>query len=160
MTLVYCSETGFTARYAQLLHDRTGLPLLSLDRAERELAQGSRAVFLGWLRAGSIQGLKRAAKRFELAAVCAVGMARTYETDALARQNHLEGVPLFYLRGGYAPDSLRGVHKAMMKVAGAALRKAAEKEPDGQEMIAALDGGADWVTAEALDGVTGLLGGV
>ena len=82
------------------------------------------------------------------------------KTDALARQNHLEGVPLFYLRGGYAPDSLRGVHKAMMKVAGAALRKAAEKEPDGQEMIAALDGGADWVTAEALDGVTELLGGV
>ena len=57
--LVYTSATGFTARYAQLLSRRTGLPCLALERA-KELPAGTGVVYLGWLCAGGIKGLKKA----------------------------------------------------------------------------------------------------
>ncbi len=157
MRIVYCSETGFTKRYAQLLHDKTGLPVLSLEEAEQTLEQGSTAVFLGWLCAGSLQGLKRAKKRFHLKAVCAVGMADAYDAAALASRSGLGNTPVFYLRGGYAPDKLRGIHKAMMAVAEKAIAGKAKKAPNGQEMIDAMEHGADWVDPVQLEAVANLL---
>ena len=71
-------------------------------------------IYLGWLCAGGIKGLKGARRRFRTAAVCAVGMAAEVEEAKLRRDNRLEGVPLFYLRGGYAPEKLTGFYRAMM----------------------------------------------
>ena len=117
MRIVYCSETGFTKRYAQLLHDKTGLPVLSLEEAEQTLEQGSTAVFLGWLCAGSLQGLKRAKKRFHLKAVCAVGMADADDAAALASRSGLGNTPVFYLRGGWAPKKVGWLKRRMVFMA-------------------------------------------
>lgn len=43
-----------------------------------------------------------------------MGMAAEVEEAKLRRDNRLEGVPLFYLRGGYAPEKLTGFYRAMM----------------------------------------------
>ena len=72
--IVYTSATGFTARYAQLLSRKTGLPCLALERA-KELPGDTPVLYLGWLCAGGIKGLKKARKRLAVRAVCAVGMA-------------------------------------------------------------------------------------
>lgn len=101
--IVYTSQTGFTARYAALLAERTGLPCRPLKEAAA-LPRGTAVIYLGWLCAGGIKGLKEARRRFRMAAVCAVGMAAEVEEAKLRRDNRLEGVPLFYLRGGYAPE--------------------------------------------------------
>ncbi len=68
--LVYTSATGFTARYAQLLSRKTGLPCLALERA-KELPGDTPVLYLGWLCAGGIKGLKKARKRLAVRAVCA-----------------------------------------------------------------------------------------
>ena len=106
--IVYTSQTGFTARYAALLAERTGLPCRPLKEAAA-LPRGTAVIYLGWLCAGGIKGLKGARRRFRTAAVCAVGMAAEVEEAKLRRDNRLEGVPLFYLRGGYAPEKLTAI---------------------------------------------------
>ena len=110
--IVYTSNTGFTAQYATLLSHQTGLPLHQLK--ECTLPQGTQVLYLGWLCAGKVQGLKKAAARFRVEAVCAVGMAPECDPAKLVGDNHCNGLPLFYLRGGYTPARVRGKYKMMM----------------------------------------------
>ena len=81
--IVYTSQTGFTARYAALLAERTGLPCRPLKEAAA-LPRGTAVIYLGWLCAGGIKGLKGARRRFRTAAVCAVGMAAEVEEASCA----------------------------------------------------------------------------
>ncbi|MEA4833486.1 hypothetical protein SDC9_73022 [bioreactor metagenome] len=71
--VVYKSNTGFTEKYARLLGERTGLPVMPLEEARR-LPQGTDIVFLGWVMAGNVMGLKTAVRRFHVCVVCSVGM--------------------------------------------------------------------------------------
>ena len=73
-SIVYTSNTGYTAEYARLLGEKTGLPVYALDEAEQKLAAGNCVIYLGWLMAGKVQGYKKAAKRYKVQAVCGVGM--------------------------------------------------------------------------------------
>ena len=147
--IVYTSQTGFTARYAALLAERTGLPCRPLKEAAA-LPRGTAVIYLGWLCAGGIKGLKGARRRFRTAAVCAVGMAAEVEEAKLRRDNRLEGVPLFYLRGGYAPEKLTGFYRAMMApMARLVSRAPAETEADRAMRDAFRDGG-DGVSPERL----------
>ena len=158
--IVYTSATGFTARYARLLSRKTGLPCLALDRAG-ELPAGTGVVYLGWLRAGGIVGLKKARKGLDVRAVCAVGMAPPSPeiVNKLTGQNRLEGLPLFYLRGGYAPEKLPGPYRLMM----APMTKAVTGHPPRDESEAAMQEafrrGGDWVDEAALEPVLAWLEG-
>ena len=99
--IVYTSATGFTARYAALLAERTRLPAYELAQAGTALSKRAPVLYLGWLCAGGIKGLKKAAARFDVKAVCAVGMSLPDPayTAKLALPAALKQVPLFYLRG-------------------------------------------------------------
>lgn len=149
--IVYTSATGFTARYAALLSRQTDLPAYDLLEPEGP-APGSAVLFLGWLRAGKLQGLPRARRRYRVAAVCAVGMMEGSPADVArtAAANRLENTPHFYLRGGYAPERLRGLSRAMMVPVKALLtRKPPQTEADRTAREALLRG-ADWVDAASL----------
>ena len=136
----------------------TGLPCRPLKEAAA-LPRGTAVIYLGWLCAGGIKGLKGARRRFRTAAVCAVGMAAEVEEAKLRRDNRLEGVPLFYLRGGYAPEKLTGFYRAMMApMARLVSRAPAETEADRAMRDAFRDGG-DWVSPERLAPVLAWLDG-
>ena len=92
--IVYASATGFTRRYADLLAERTGLPCFALGAVPGP-ARGAAVLYLGWLCAGGIKGLRKARARYKVQAVCAVGMspAGTAYTDQVRAQNHLENLP-------------------------------------------------------------------
>ena len=155
--IVYTSNTGYTQRYAAMLGRAAGLPVHRLGDAA--LPRGTAVVYLGWLCAGGIKGLKEARRRFRTAAVCAVGMAAEVEEAKLRRDNRLEGVPLFYLRGGYAPEKLTGFYRAMMApMARLVSRAPAETEADRAMRDAFRDGG-DWVSPERLAPVLAWLDG-
>ena len=142
--IVYTSQTGFTARYAALLAERTGLPCRPLKEAAA-LPRGRRLSTWAGCALGD-QGPEGARRRFRTAAVCAVGMAAEVEEAKLRRDNRLEGVPLFYLRGGYAPEKLTGFYRAMMApMARLVSRAPAETEADRAMRDAFRDGG-DWVS--------------
>ena len=148
--IVYTSQTGFTARYAALLAERTGLPCRPLKEAAA-LPRGTAVIYLGWLCAGGIKGLKGARRRFRTAAVCAVGMSPVDNLSAV--EAGLSGAPLFYLRGGYDGSRLTGPYKLVMDLLGKAMEKRLEEDPEdgtARAMTEAIRHGADWVSREQL----------
>lgn len=142
--VVYASATGFTRRYAQLLGEKTGLPVYELGKGDLPIP-GTEVIYLGWLMAGSVKGLNRARKKWNVRAVCAVGMGTPEmgQGEELARK--LPGLPVFYLQGGYAPEKLTGVNKVMMGFMAKAMSKKPPKDEKEAEMQAAFRDGCDFV---------------
>ena len=155
-SIVYTSNTGYTAEYARLLGERTGLPVYSLAEAERKLAAGNRVIYLGWLMAGKVQGYKKAAKRYKVQAVCGVGMGGNgSQLQEVRKANAIsEKTPLFTLQGGFDIQKLSGVYKLMMtimvKTAGKGLAEKQDRTPEEDVMLDMLTRGGSRVSAENL----------
>ena len=75
--IIYTSNTGSTAEYAQLLGKELSFPVHSLQQAKNKVPAGSEIIYLGWIMAGGIKGYKEAAKLYKVRAVCGVGMGQT-----------------------------------------------------------------------------------
>lgn len=71
--IVYNSLTGSCQKYANLLSARLHAPAFPLKNAP--VRSDGKIIYIGWLFAGKIVGLKKAAKKFDIAAVVQVGMA-------------------------------------------------------------------------------------
>ena len=158
-TIVYTSNTGCTAQYAQMLGEKTGLPVWEL--ASRQAPKGSDILYLGWLMAGNIQGYKKAARDYRIRAVVAVGMSATgSQADYLRKNNAIpEEVPLYSVQGGFDLKRLHGVYKLMMTImkntAGKGLADKADRTPDEDALLDLLQNGGSRVNAENLDGILG-----
>lgn len=156
--IVYVSETGHTARYAALLSERTGLPAISLDEAERTLPSGTEIFFLGWLMAHSLKGYGRVKRRFVLRGVAAVGLSDVPNgavvLEAAKNGGVAKGARVFYLQGGYSPEKLRGMDRWLMKL----VERTKRRQLAGKENLTAreraelelLAHGGDCVRAENL----------
>ena len=151
VAIVYTSQTGFTARYAGMLARAAMIPAYDLDDRKERPAPGSPVIYLGWLRAEHIKGLAQARRHYDIQAVCAVGLSRgdQQRTEKLAAASRLGDVPLFYLRGGYAPEKVKGLDALMMK----SFTKLLSKSPEGggqPEMLELVRNGADFVSEDRL----------
>ncbi len=159
--IVYTSNTGFTKRYAELLSKETGLDAYELEEASKKLDAGAEVIYMGWLMAGSIKGYKKAARRYRIKAVCAVGMASPKDSLAaeIKARNKIIGAEVFYLQGGFDMDRLRGVYKLMMKVmisaVGKELAAKAEKSDEDRELLEMTKARVDKVGAENLADIVG-----
>ena len=156
--IVYTTNTGSAKRYAELLGNETGLPVYALREAEKTLLPGTKIIYLGWIRAGSVQGY-RAAGRFDVQAVCAVGMGRTGTQEALVRQKTAipENIPLFTLQGNFNVKKLRGLYRlmmaAMVKTAGKALSEKEDRTEDEADMLDMMLHGGERVKRQNLNAV-------
>lgn len=154
--IVYTSNTGFTAQYASLLGGETGLPVYSLEEAVKSLPQSSPIVYLGWLTAGKVQGYDKVVTKFNLQALCAVGMAKCgSQMEDVRKSNNLpEGLPLFTLQGGFDLKKLRGVYKFMMLVMSKTVAKKLaakpDRTPDEEDMLDLFQNGGNRVSLENL----------
>lgn len=154
--VVYTSNTGYTKRYAEMLGEKTGLPVYALSAAKAELARGSRVIYLGWLMAGKVRGYPGAAKRFRVQAVCGVGMgAAGSQLQEIRKTNNLPAaMPVFSLQGGFDMNQLRGVYRLMMvimaKTAGKSLAAKKDRTPEENDMLELLTEGGSRVCAEDL----------
>ena len=151
--IVYTSHTGFTRRYAGMLARASGIPAYDLSQRRELPAPGSAVLYLGWLCAGRIQGLSQARRRWEVRAVCAVGLAPMPPegVEGLAAAHRLGSTPLFYLRGGYAPDRVRVMYRLMMQPM---LRMTAKsQEPEQRVMHTVLVQGGDFTSEKLLSPV-------
>lgn len=150
--ILYSSSTGFTRRYAELLGEKTGLLCYALG-GTRQPPKGSEVIYLGWLRAGGLVGLRRAAKRFRVRAVGVVGMSPTPNGKAMEDMS----LPAFYLPGGYRPEELKGLDKLMMGAMGRMLAKKAPKDEEAAMMARAFQEGCDFFDPERLGAVVEFL---
>ncbi len=162
--IVYTSNTGYTAEYARLLGEKTGLPVLALDEAMTALAKGSTVIYLGWLMAGQIKGYKKAAKRYRVAAVCGIGLGATGGQDASARKANRvpDGVPIFTLQGGFDFARLTGIYRTMMKtfikVVGGQLEAKTDRTADEDRVLELLHHGGSCVDEAHLAAVLAWIG--
>ena len=153
--IVYTSNAGHTARYAELLSEKTALPALSLAEATEKLAKGTPILYLGWLFVGGIRGYKKAAKRYSVCAVCGVGLCDTGALlSEIRRTEKIPGsIPLFTLQGGIDHGALTGMYKHMIDVLIKFMQKKKNKSEGDQRMLYLLESGGDYVSEEHLTDV-------
>lgn len=160
MLIVYESKTGFTKKYAHMLSIKTGLKVFSVKELSK-INEDEEIIFLGWMKAGKIQGLDKV-RKYKVKAVCASGTGRTAEpnVEAVMEKNNIKGIPFFYLRGGCFPlRELKGWDKIMLTMFLKMLKKRKDKDEELEESINIIENGFDGVKEENLQGVLEWLNG-
>lgn len=151
--IVYTSNTGFTAQYAQLLGEKTGLPVYALEQAPKGL-QGS-VIYLGWLMAGFVKDYKKAARQFEIAAVCGVGLCDTGTMLDTVRKNNAvpDHIPVFTLQGGMELSKLQGPYRFAIRMLTKAVAGKKNPTEDDKRMLYLLQTGGCYVSESNLSAV-------
>lgn len=152
MVIVYESKTGFTRKYAEMLVKETGLKAFSTTQLN-EVQDGSDVIFLGWVSAGKIKGLKKVLNRFNVKAVCASGLAKEPEPniETLIKANSCEGKQFYYLRGGCKPlKEIEGFDKFLLSAFLKMLKVKKDKTPELIETINDMENGVDHVDSKNL----------
>lgn len=116
--IVYTSNTGNSEYYSQLLAQQIGLPAYSLTQAKKILSSDTEIIYFGWVMAGTIKGYASANKKFNILAVCAVGMCQSgSQIEILRKKNNIsDKVALFSLQGNLDIKKLHGFYRLMMNI--------------------------------------------
>ena len=157
--IIYTTNTGSAERYAKLLAQETGLPAYSLADAKDAVPEGTEVIYLGWISAGAIKGYAKAAKRYHIRAVCAVGMGQTgTQTESVRKKASVPAaIPLFTLQGNFNVKRLHGAYRLMMeimvKAAGKSLAAKKDRTPEEDDMLSMMLHGGERVRIENLSAV-------
>ena len=155
--IVYVSNTGHTASYAELLSERIDLPAYTLDEAMKQLQKGCPIIYMGWIMAGKVKGYKKAERRFDVRVACGVGMtAGGMNADRLRKTTFIrDDIDLYAIPGGFELNKLSGMTYSMMKKATQKvaddLRAKPQRTPDKEEMLLMMTQGKALVEPERLD---------
>ena len=153
--IVYTSNTGFTAQYALMLGEKTGLPIYPLADALETLEKGTEVIYMGWLMAGSVRDYGKDKRHFRIAAVCGVGLC---DTGCLLKEVRRaislpENIPLFTLQGGMDHNKLTGIYKKMIDTLIKVLSLRKKRTPDDERMLQLLTQNGCYVREENLSAV-------
>ena len=153
--IVYTSNTGHTRQYALLLGEQIGLPAYSLEDAGSHLSGGSPVIYLGWIHASHVKGFSKAASRFDLCAVCGVGLCDTGTQISEVRKatSIPEGIPLFTLQGGIDRGRLKSMDKLMISMLTKGLASQKQRSAQDDRMLELLSKDENYVSPENLSEV-------
>jgi len=157
--IVYTSNTGSAEQYAKLLSGKTGLPVYTLKDTSNVLPLGSEIIYIGWIAASAVKGYAKAAKRYHIRAVCAVGMGGTGTQTEIVRKKTAvpASIPLFTLQGNFNVKKLHGIYRPMMeimvKTAGKSLAAKKDRTPEEDDMLDMMLRGGERVKQENLSAV-------
>ena len=148
--IVYTSNTGHTAKYAKILGEKTGLPVYALSGAQKQLSSGTEIIYLGWLFANGIKGYKKAAKKYKISAICAVGLCDTGTAlDEVRKANALsEEIPLFTMQGGMDKTKLRGINKFMINMLTKGIDSKKDRTEEDERMLYLLKNDKNYVSED------------
>lgn len=145
--VIYETNAGSSRKYAEMLASKLGVPAYSYKEAAKSLPKDEEAIFVGWIFANKIQGLKKAQKRWNLVCIGAVGMNPPGEIyDKILRENNPTDIPIFYLRGALDYSKLKWLERKLLKTICTDLEK--QNKPGTQGMINVLKNGCDFVSEE------------
>lgn len=153
--IVYNSNTGFTKKYAEMLSDKINVPCYEGEKAHYVLEQKDEIIFMSWISANRLKGLKNVKRLYDVKAVCAVGLAKGDENklkEIISGNKIKNDIPFFYLRGGMDNNKLKGFDKFAINQVGKILEKASKKDPNiDEEMYKSIKNGADFVNEENIE---------
>lgn len=154
--IVYESKTGFTKQYAELLSGILHIPAIPTIDNSMIFGERDAVIFMGWVCAGKINGIRMAKLKYNPMIIVGVGMTPMSDKYAfyLAQQNNID-VPFYYLQGGLQREKLKGFYKIMFSmVARPILRKAEKGKSQLTEhesrMVCLIKNGGSFVDAKNL----------
>lgn len=168
--IVYCSQTGFTKKYAGwLAEDLRCQAVPYANRSSVALDKIDMLVFCSWFHAASIKDtkwLKRAMREHPdlcvvVLATGATPMPNNAEEAAIVEEafrrmfpeTEYPDLPHFYCHGGFDYDRLGTADKIAMRMFFKANAKAAESDPKAAEMLRIMKEGFDGTNREYLEPV-------
>ncbi|NLP13305.1 MAG: flavodoxin domain-containing protein [Clostridium sp.] len=154
MIIIYESKTGFTKKYADMLAKKTQMKAYRVKELPKDI-KDEEIIFLGWLKAGKIQGLGKVRKH-NIKAVCTSGTAKTAEPndETVIARNKIKGIPFFYLRGGCLPlKDLKGMDKILISMFVKILNSRKDNDKKIEETVSNIINGFDGVREENLEPV-------
>lgn len=160
-TIIYQTNTGSAKKYAELLSAKISAPAVALaDSAS--VSADEEIIFIGWVMAGSVQGLPEARNQFKnIKCICAVCLMNSEKSKTDIEQKNQITEPLFLLQGDFHIDRLKGMHKMMMsmmmKMVKGKLKESGD--PSADKMIDAFENGIDMVSEDKLDEVIEFING-
>lgn len=153
--IVYVSNTGSAKTYAEMLGEKTGFDVYSLADSG-SVPEGARVIFIGWVMAGALQGLKEARERFgSLRAVIAVGMMKSEKQDGDLKAKNAITEPFFSLPGAFDIKKLTGMYKMMMGMMVKMMKSKLKEtdDPKAKEVAEKFEEGFDLVDEKHLSEV-------
>ena len=168
--IVYESNTGFTKKYAELLSeeleklspDKKKIPAIPVTDNSMIFGEREPVIFLGWICAGKINGIRMARLKYNPVIIAGVGMTLPSELYAyrLAQQNNID-VPFFYLQGGIHPKELKGFYKLMFNLGVRPLLRKAEKgrsqlSEGKKRLVDLIKNGGEFVDSKNLDDIVAM----
>ncbi|MGN0077826.1 MAG: flavodoxin domain-containing protein [Coriobacteriales bacterium] len=159
--ILYCSQTGFTKKYAEWLAAELNCAALPFQqRQQLDLDELELLVFCSWFHAASIKGSKwlkeLMAQRPGLKVVVLVTGASAMPGERFSRDGEVEeafrrsfpaqeypDLPWFYCRGGFDFSGLGAADKLAMRMFFRMNGKKAEDDPDLAEMLEEMERGFD-----------------
>ena len=155
--IVYESNTGFTKGYAELLSSIINVPAIPVIDNSMIFDKREAVIFLGWVCAGKINGLRMAMLKYNPMIIAGVGMTPMSDRYAftLAQQNSID-VPFYYLQGGLHREKLKGFYKMMFKLVARPILRKVEKgksqlSEHEQQMVSLIKNGGSFVCRENLE---------
>lgn len=142
--VLYNSKTGFTRRYGELIGQALDCPALPLAEAPDDLSPYGAVVFGARLRAGTLDGWKKARKLLarrgaNKVVLFATGAMPNEAEDQIQKtwaQNltpeERKSIPHFYLQAGLRLEKLGLGDRAMLKAAAWAMGRKQAKTPEDE----------------------------
>ena len=159
--IVYCSQTGFTKKYADWLSEDLGCPATPYaSRGQLDLQELDLLVFCSWFHAAAIKGSKWVkevmAQHPGLKVVVLATGASAMPGDPFSTKGEVEeafhrtfnpqeypNLPWFYCRGGFDFSKLGAADKVAMRMFFHVNGKKAEHDPILAQMLQAMEEGFD-----------------
>lgn len=166
--IVYCSQTGFTKRYADWLAEEYGCSAIPFkQRKTADIENASVVIFCSWFHAGGLKGAKwlqsmlseYSEKPFIVVGCGAYPMPceRWPQSDideaferSLSCSTH-PNVECFYCQGGFNFDSLGAPDKMAMRMFFKMLEKKREEDPRNAEVLETMRDGFDGTNRKYLE---------
>lgn len=159
-TIIYCSNSGSAKKYAELLSEKTGIPCVDIKKRSTVSAD-EEIIFIGWIMAGTIQGLKEIREDFtSIKAICGVGMMKSEKATEESKEKNGITEPYFFLTGDFDINRLTGMYKMMMGMMMKMMKSKVKEsgEEKGSEMLALLEKGVHGFDENELEAVIEFLG--
>jgi len=137
---------------------------MPLAEGMKTLPAETPVLFMGWICARSIKGLKKARKKFPIVAVVGVGITAPDNlgqmVDGLAEGNGIgKDTPFFYLMGGVDLERLHGFYRFIMKKISQGASQVTPDSPEEKASIDAMKNGGSFVREKNLDPILAWLSG-
>lgn len=177
IAIIYCSQTGFTKRYAEWLAEDLGCEAVPYEgRSALNLAETDVLVFCSWFHAASIKGADWVKKvlrdhpNFHVVILatgatpmpCEMWPASEMEAafERTFPKSEFPDLPHFYCQGGFDYGRLGLPDKIAMRMFFKVNAKAADTDPKAAEMLRVMGDGFDGTNREYLEPIIAHIGGL